>query len=162
MLADDVIAVEARNVVVIRDPRTISRWQLAALVDQFSETSARLRYSVVHIHIEKYFANNMISLPMFLFADWVGLFRNMYRAIEGLYLMPQYLTAADREKLTSLIPLALGAFGANEADIYKPSTFLCELEKGKYVVVNGVIVRAFIGAFVGDMMEQQLSCCMGH
>ncbi|KAG6262162.1 hypothetical protein E4U22_000861 [Claviceps purpurea] len=117
-------------------------------------------------YLERHFTNtNMRSLPMFLFADGFGLFRNMYRAIEGLYLMPQYLPAADREKLSSLIPLALGPFGAKKADLYKALNFLCELEKGKYVVVNGesVFVCAFVGAFVGDMMEQQeLSGCLGH
>ncbi|KAG6083416.1 hypothetical protein E4U33_004752 [Claviceps sp. LM78 group G4] len=92
-------------------------------------------------HLEKYFTNkNMISLPMFLFADEI-----------------EHPPAADREKLSSLIPPTLGPLGANKADIYKALNFLCELEKGKYVVVNGerVIVRTFIGAFVGDIMEPQ-------
>ncbi|KAG6252291.1 hypothetical protein E4U24_000588 [Claviceps purpurea] len=117
-------------------------------------------------YLEKYFTDeNMISLPMFLFADGFGLYRNMYRAIEGLYLMPQYLPAAEREKLTSLIPLTLGPFGSSKADIYKALNYICELEKGQYVDVNGrrTFVCAFIGAFVGDMMEQQeLSGCMHH
>ncbi|KAG6150128.1 hypothetical protein E4U37_006391 [Claviceps purpurea] len=112
-------------------------------------------------YLEKYF----ISLPMFLFADGFGLYRNMYRAIEGLYLIPQYFPAADREKLTSLIPLALGPFGSSKADIYKALNYICELEKGKCLYVDGrrKLVFAFIGAFVGDMMEQQeLSGCMSH
>ncbi|KAG6140097.1 hypothetical protein E4U25_005470 [Claviceps purpurea] len=117
-------------------------------------------------YLEKHFTNpHMKSLPMFLFADGFGLFRNMYRAIEGLYLMPQYVPAAEREKLCSLIPLTLGPFGANKADIYKALNYLCELEKGKVVMVNGqeIFVCAFVSAFVGDMMEQQeLSGCMSH
>ncbi|KAG6039532.1 hypothetical protein E4U39_007615, partial [Claviceps sp. Clav50 group G5] len=117
-------------------------------------------------YLERYFTNeDMISMPMFLFADGFGVYRNMYRAIEGLYLMPQYLPAADREKLTSLTALALGPFGSSKADIYKALNYICELEKGKYVYVNGrkKFVCAFIGAFVGDMMEQQeLSGCMSH
>ncbi|KAG6291064.1 hypothetical protein E4U09_004108 [Claviceps aff. purpurea] len=86
-------------------------------------------------YLEKYFTDeDMISLPMFLFADGFGLYRNMYRAIEGLYLIPQlYFLAVDREKLTSLIPLALGPFGSSKADIYKALNYICELEKGKYV-----------------------------
>ncbi|KAG6174149.1 hypothetical protein E4U51_003014 [Claviceps purpurea] len=84
-------------------------------------------------YLEKYFTDeDMISLPMFLFADGFGLYRNMYRAIEGLYLIPQlYFLAVDREKLTSLIPLALGPFGSSKADIYKALNYICELEKGK-------------------------------
>ncbi|KAG6226255.1 hypothetical protein E4U26_002491 [Claviceps purpurea] len=89
-------------------------------------------------YLEKYFTDeDMISLPMFLFADGFGLYRNMYRAIEGLYLIPQlYFLAVDREKLTSLIPLALGPFGSSKADIYKALNYICELEKGKYVRVS--------------------------
>ncbi|KAG6069682.1 hypothetical protein E4U16_007516 [Claviceps sp. LM84 group G4] len=117
-------------------------------------------------YLERYFTDeDMISLPMFLFTDGFGLYRNMYRAIEGLYLMPQYLPAADREKLTSLVPLALGPFGSSKTDIYKALNYICELEKGKYVYVNGrrKFVCVFIAAFVGDMMEQQeLSGCMSH
>ncbi|KAG6061130.1 hypothetical protein E4U17_002533 [Claviceps sp. LM77 group G4] len=60
----------------------------------------------------------------------------------------------------------LEPFGANKADIHKALiNFICELEKGKYVVVKGesVFVCAFIGALVGDVIEQQeLSGCMGH
>ncbi|KAG6018680.1 hypothetical protein E4U19_008150 [Claviceps sp. Clav32 group G5] len=117
-------------------------------------------------YLERYFTDeDMISLPMFLFTDGFGLYRNMYRAIEGLYLMPQYLPAADREKLTSLVPLALGPFGSSKTDMYKALNYICELEKGKYVYVNGrrKFVCVFIAAFVGDMMEQQeLSGCMSH
>ncbi|KAG6238717.1 hypothetical protein E4U23_008060 [Claviceps purpurea] len=117
-------------------------------------------------YLERYFTDkDMISLPMFLFADGFGLYRNMYRAIEGLYLMPQYLPAAHREKLTSIMPLALGPFGASKADIYKALNYICDLDKGKHVYVNGrkKFVCAFVGAFVGDMMEQQeLSGLMMH
>jgi hypothetical protein len=112
----------------------------------------------------EHFANTAtISLPCFLFVHGFGLFRNMSWAIEEMYLMPQYLAATEREKLSSLIPLTLGPFGSSKVDIYKALGFLHDLEAGKDIIIDGqhVFVCALIAAFVSDVVEQQeLSSCL--
>ncbi|KAG6277646.1 hypothetical protein E4U47_006954 [Claviceps purpurea] len=70
---------------------------------------------------------------MFLFADGFGLFRNIYISrYRGTLPYATIPPAADREKLSFLIPLALGPFGAYKADIHKALNFLSELEKWKW------------------------------
>ncbi|CAG9996613.1 unnamed protein product, partial [Clonostachys byssicola] len=78
----------------------------------------------------------MVSLPMFLFMDAFGLFRNMYRAIDGYYLIPQYVERSQRNKRSNLIPLTLGPFGSDMADAISGLFHLRELDSGTDVVIN--------------------------
>lgn len=106
-----------------------------------------------------------ISLPMFLFADGFGLFRNMYRSLEGIYLIPQFLPRNLRTRRSNLIPLTLGPFGADLADVFECLYHLCELDSGVEIDIQGkkTFVCSFVGAIIGDMPSQQkLSGCLSH
>ncbi|KAG6035510.1 hypothetical protein E4U41_006043 [Claviceps citrina] len=107
----------------------------------------------------------IISLPMFMFADAFGLFRNMYRSLEGIYLMPQYLTRDIRNRRSSVLPLTLGPFGSDLADVFEGLYHIRELDTGIEMMVQGEkqFVCSFVAAITGDMPSQQkLAGCLNH
>ncbi|KAF3059130.1 hypothetical protein CFAM422_011711 [Trichoderma lentiforme] len=117
-------------------------------------------------YLKKHFVDKpVVSLPFFMFADAFGLYRNMYRSLEGIYLIPQYMGREVRLKRKSLLPLTLGPFAANDADIFESLFHMCELDAGTELHVKGekMFVCSFVGAILGDMPSQQkLSGCLSH
>lgn len=117
-------------------------------------------------YLLEHFTNpEIISLPMFLFSDAFGLFRNMYRSLLGLYLIPQFLPRDLRTRRSNLLPLTLGPFGADDADVFECLMHTCELDSGVEIDIQGkkVFVCSFVGAILGDMPSQQkLAGCRTH
>jgi len=97
------------------------------------------------------------SMPMLLFIDGFGIFRNNYRSLKGFYLTPASLPYSERRKEDKNFTLTLGPHGASMTDIVKSlKSELQVFEKGVKILVNGVPTRvcAFIMAFTGDMPQQ--------
>ncbi|KAI1819025.1 hypothetical protein F4861DRAFT_534789 [Xylaria intraflava] len=111
------------------------------------------------------FANaDMVSLPLHMFVDAFGLYRNMYRSIEGIYFIPQFFDTAIRNRRSSVITATLGPYGANRADVLQTLAHTNRLDRGTRLTVNGkeVFVCSFVAAIIGDMPSQQeLSGCLG-
>lgn len=79
----------------------------------------------------------------------------MYRAIEGIYLIPQYVGKEHRPKRRSLLPLTLGPFGANLADIFESLHQLCKLDAGIELEIGWrkIVVCSSIAAILGDTLS---------
>ena len=102
---------------------------------------------------------------MFLFADAFGLYRNMYRSIEGIYLISQFVSRERRLKRNNLLPAALGPFGSKLGDVFEALNHYTELDSGMELEINGqmIFVCSFVAAILGDMPSQQkLSGCLSH
>jgi hypothetical protein len=117
-------------------------------------------------YLATHFANtNVLSLPMFLLIDAFGIFKNMYRAIDSFYTIPQYSQRQYRNMRSNLIPLTLGQFGSDIADTILGLFHLCGLDSGMNLYINNQeqFVCAFVGAILGDMPSQQkLSGCLSY
>ena len=70
----------------------------------------------------------------------------MYRAIEGIYLNPHFISREHRTKRNNLLPLALGPFGYDLADVFESLYHLCELDSGMELDISGE--KIFICSFV--------------
>ncbi|KAI1356515.1 hypothetical protein F5Y01DRAFT_267611 [Xylaria sp. FL0043] len=114
--------------------------------------------------INNFARREMISLPLQMFVDAFGLYRNMYRSIEGLYFFPQFFDVHVRNRRSSVITATLGPYGAQRADIFKTLFRTTDLDRGTELVINGksIFVCSFVSAIIGDMPSQQeLSGCLG-
>jgi hypothetical protein len=108
-------------------------------------------------HLVKTFeANKCLSVPYQLFIDGFGLYRNMYRSIMGIYMIPACLTAVERAKETNMYPITLGPHGSNFHDVITALKRLAVLESGINTTESGETrLVAFCSAFLGDMPQQQ-------
>jgi hypothetical protein len=98
-----------------------------------------------------------VSMPLQLFIDGFGVFRNTYRSLKGFYLIPACLPYFERRKESNVFTLTLGPHGADMADIVKCfEAEIQDLEKGITMNINGVAkkVIGFIMALTGDMPQQ--------
>lgn len=98
-------------------------------------------------------ARRCFSLPYQLFIDGFGLYRNMYRSVMGIYLIPAGLSSAGRAKSCNLYTITLGPHGTNFEDVIASLTQLNDLDKG-LSVDDGQYLLAFCLAFLGDMPQQ--------
>lgn len=116
-------------------------------------------------HFETEFAGrDMISLPLQLFVDAFGLYRNMYRSILGMYFIPQFFPHDIRVKRSSVLTATLGPYGTNLPDVFRTLFHTTALDQGAMLEVNGKqkFAYAFVSAIIGDMPSQQaLSGCQG-
>ncbi|KAI1430453.1 hypothetical protein GGR50DRAFT_690442 [Xylaria sp. CBS 124048] len=114
--------------------------------------------------VDNFTTREMISLPLHMFVDAFGLYRNMYRSIEGLYYIPQFFDIRIRNRRSSVITATLGPYGAQRADVFKALAHSSRLDRGTELIVNGkpIFVCSFVAAIIGDMPSQQeLSGCLG-
>ncbi|OJD12911.1 hypothetical protein ACJ73_09277 [Blastomyces percursus] len=99
----------------------------------------------------------VLSLPFQLFIDGFGLYRNMYRSLMGVYLIPA-LSAAERTKRQNLFTITFGPHGTNFSDTTKalsPSFLQLDCE-GVNVHIGGQLTRVVSSclSFLGDMPQQ--------
>ena len=102
-----------------------------------------------------------ISIPVLTFIDAFGLYRNMYRALLGIYAMPAGLNWRERKRQANMLALALGPHAASFEDIIRVlQPGLSCLDEGTKINVNGeeVTLLVFTLAFLGDMKQQNESC----
>ncbi|KAI1743589.1 hypothetical protein F4680DRAFT_349780 [Xylaria scruposa] len=115
--------------------------------------------------VQNFTSREVISLPFQMYVDAFGLYRNMYRSLLGVYIIGEFFTQRRRLKKHGVIPLTLGPYGADIADIFKALSHIRNLDSGREISVNGrkVFVCTFIQCIVGDMPQQQeLSGCLSH
>jgi hypothetical protein len=98
------------------------------------------------------------SIPLVVFIDGFGLYRNMYRSLMGVYLLNGSLSNQERNRRINVIPLILGPHGSNMAavvDAIGPS--MSALDAGVEMDIGGIkkIVCAMPFFFIGDMPQQQ-------
>lgn len=103
----------------------------------------------------------VISVLLLFYIDVFGLYRNMYRALIGVYLFVARLTNKERSRRANIIPLTLGLYGCNLAEVIDTiSAIVAALDTGiemELVDSTRIIVYAPILAFLGNMLQQQLN-----
>ncbi|SMR62465.1 unnamed protein product [Zymoseptoria tritici ST99CH_1E4] len=94
------------------------------------------------------------SMPLMIFIDGFGIFRDRYRSLTGWYLLFAAFTNKERNRRANTIPLTLAPHGSNAAgviDAIGPS--MSSLDAG--MEVNGEMVCAMTLFFIGNMPQQQ-------
>lgn len=97
------------------------------------------------------------SIPILVFIDDFGIFRNMYRALKAFYITLAGLPYSERRKIVNNFTLTLGPHGADfDQSILCFSESFRELLLGKKVSVNGdyVFLNISVIAFTADMPQQ--------
>lgn len=127
-------------------------------------------YGLDHVKsrfIQRPDAPRIVSLPINIFLDDFGLYRNAYHAISGLYIQPSNLNEASRFKLHNMFVLSVAPFGSDELDI---ASYLADegqtLGRGKLVTLPSgevIYLLLFPLVFTGDMPQQNKNCgAVGH
>ncbi|CAH0037659.1 unnamed protein product [Clonostachys rhizophaga] len=116
--------------------------------------------------VQNFQPDTMISLPFKMFIDAFGAYRNMYRSLLGVYGLPAFYPDHIASLRSSVIPLTLGPFGADENEVLRSLTYLRELDKGCEIELVGgekLFVCAFTICFVSDTPQQaKLAGCLNH
>lgn len=115
--------------------------------------------------ISRFTQQHVWSLPMKIFIDAFGLYRNMYRSILGVYALLAFLPDHIANRQSSVIPITLTPFASEDADTLSDIPGLAELDRGCHVTINGkpIFMCAFTMCFLGDMPQQaELSGCLRH
>ena len=92
-------------------------------------------------------SDRSLSVPIQLFINGFGVFRNTYRSLKGFYLTPACLPYLERRREKSIFTLTLGPHGAEMTDIVKCfEAEIQDLEKGVKMKINGIetMVNVFI------------------
>lgn len=98
-----------------------------------------------------------LSVPHIDFVDAFGLYRNMYRSLTGVYLIPANISLRERTRLVNIFPVTLGPHGTNIQDVFGAiSHGYREVERGIQVEIQGEMQRVFAPAlgYLGDMPQQ--------
>jgi hypothetical protein len=104
-----------------------------------------------------------VSIPVTLFLDGFGLYRNTYKSLQGLYIQPACLDEPGRFTLQNMWVLMIGPFGIDTNQIAK-----CLEKEGKALgegikLENGDILIMFPLCITGDMPQQnQNAGVMSH
>jgi hypothetical protein len=94
------------------------------------------------------------SLPLILFVDEFGVYRNMYRALKGFYISPANVEFQERRKPGNQFTLTLRPYGAVIEDIMRNLELaISKLGKGWIVEIEGneTLVKAFPIVITRDM-----------
>jgi hypothetical protein len=97
------------------------------------------------------------------FIDGFGLYRNSYRSLMGIYLIPAALSFQERARRANVFPLALGPHGSNFADVISAmKARLAALDRGLETQINGEPILLCVStlAYLGDMPQQQKNSSM--
>jgi hypothetical protein len=104
-------------------------------------------------------AKRRISIPLSIFLDAFGLYRNAYCSIEGMYMTPACLNEGARTKLQNWFVLMYGPFGVQVQDMIKLlDDEFPALERGLTIKLEDtgeeVILTCFPLCVTGDMPQQ--------
>ncbi|SMR42193.1 unnamed protein product [Zymoseptoria tritici ST99CH_1E4] len=105
------------------------------------------------------FASNtpVLTLPLVIFLDAFGLYRNMYRSLLGCYFLNGAFGSKERNRRMNLIPFTIGPHGSNTTEVVAAiAPLLAPLDAGMKLDLNGVetVVCAMPFFFIGDMPQQ--------
>lgn len=99
-----------------------------------------------------------LSLPLMMFTDGFGAYRNAYRSLMGVYLLLAGLPIHERNKRANVFPLTLGPHGSNFDEVIESLHQLREFDKGFQVQLAQLTrVCAFSLCLLGDMPQQQIN-----
>lgn len=95
-----------------------------------------------------------VSIPVTIFIDGFGLYRNSYKSLQGVYLQPACLDEPGRFTLQNMWVLTIGPFGTDTSQIAK-----CFEKEGNGLgggikLKNGDILIMFPLCITGDMPQQ--------
>lgn len=78
-------------------------------------------------------------MPLYFYIDAFGLYRNIYRALIGVYLFLAPLTNKERRRRANIIPLTLGPYSCNLLEVIDAvGAVVAALDAGiKIQLVNG-------------------------
>lgn len=115
--------------------------------------------------IEMYRRPGVLSMPIHIFIDAFGLYRNMYRATMGIYMTFSGMSVIDRSRDMNSIPITLGPFAASFFDVIHSLPGLRNLDTGLNISMDDgseQFVCLPILFYTGDMPQQQSNAaCMG-
>lgn len=93
-------------------------------------------------------------LPLIIFIDAFGLYRNLYRSLIGIYFIIAVLNTRKRDRRANVFPLILRLYGSNFVDIVEAIKLLAILNRGIEVYILGtgkILLVAFTLAFLSNM-----------
>lgn len=101
-------------------------------------------------------ADSILTCPILVFIDGFGLYRNSYRSLVGVYLIPAGLTNKKRHRQANIFPLTLSPHGSNFNDTVRALQSLGKLDMGAEVMVNGKKCLLCVPTlcYIGDMPQQ--------
>lgn len=104
--------------------------------------------------------HHVISFPLLMFIDGFGLYRNMYRSLMGVYMIPASFLFQEHNRRANVLPLTLGPHGSNFDNVIKAMHALYTLDGGRVLKINeqDVFVSVFTLAYIGDMPQQAENC----
>lgn len=74
----------------------------------------------------------VFSLPHLTFIDAFGVYRNMYRSLTGIYLIPSALPLRERSRMHNVFAITLGPHGSNIDDV------LAKIEPASKALEKGI------------------------
>lgn len=142
-----------RRVLNISQNQVRPLWQTHPICGEL-EVKAFGRAALVNTFCRRQDNIKVMSVPLQMFADGFGLYRNMYRSLMGVYLVNASLTRRERDRRANLLPLTLGPHRSSMTDVVSViGPALYDLEQGALLRINGqeTFVCAFTLSFLGDM-----------
>ena len=97
-----------------------------------------------------------IACPLLTFIDGFGIYRNSYRTLMGVYVVPAGLSENDRTREANFFPIALGPHGSDFGDVVKALQSMRYLDEGTEAFIHGKQHRlcVFTMCYTGDMPQQ--------
>jgi hypothetical protein len=95
-----------------------------------------------------------ISLPLQVFIDGFGVYRNSYRSLMGFYAILAGFTVREKNRRANVFPLTLGPHGSHLDDVIRALSSLRPLDKGISTTINGeeTIFCVFTLNFLTDLV----------
>jgi len=98
-------------------------------------------------------SDSIVSCPTLVFIDGFGLYRNSYRSLVGVYVIPAGLDGDDRHRPANIFPITLSPHGSNFNDVVGALQSLENLDRGVTVTINGILCVPTV-YYLGDMPQQ--------
>lgn len=76
-------------------------------------------------------------LPLIIFIDAFGLYRNSYRSLIGVYFIIAAMNSRERNRRANMFLLTLSPYSSNFADVVEAVRLLVSLDRGIEVLILG-------------------------
>lgn len=101
------------------------------------------------------------SMPLYFYIDAFRLYRNMYRALIGVYLFIAILPNKERGRRANIIPLTLGLYSYNLTEVIDAIGAIVSTLDTRVIIElvdsTKIIVYTQILTFIGNILQQQLN-----
>ena len=123
----------------------------------------KLVYLTREYIVEKFYRQRQStrSVVLSLFIDTFGLYRNMYRALLGIYATPINLNERQRNRRVNVFLIIIGLFVASFEDVIHSLSSLADTNRG--IEIKGIsFVYAPIIFYSSNIVQQQTNArCLG-